>query len=436
MTITLQALRTLSYKGSPLDLTVRQDPGNPNACQFINADGRSCTIQETISDYEMTRIRSALRHYPDAVTLNGQKLETLPFPDLAHVSITSYPNNDEESKQWTPIKEFPSATVEGNAYAAGVCCYISTPPNDFPFTYYTPSEAGNDFWTKAKTVTLKPLWVMSTEEVDDPETFHDHRLRVAHGSPMLGTILKRAKAQVERTLSRSELPPRHQGPVHRYLIEQEQNHFRTGVPIIVHGIPISLDEDLERPLSQTAIHTLYTTNQKYVPVSQHRGNENDDCYHPFMSPTEFTKTPERHASNWAVAKAERITMHFTVEEYEERPEETLEIQAPFLLTGQSWDIQAFYVPGMVSKDSLSDAMALAYWEEKDYSSWDDIKEALSDIESRMYELVSAEFEDSDKVFQTSLERFANSYHPEIPKPSEPLTVTSADGRTTVTYMPA
>ena len=436
MTITLQALRTLSHRGSALDLTVRQDPGNPNSYQFINADGRSCTIQETLSDYEMTRIRSALRHYPDAVTLNGQKLETIPFPDMARASITSYPNNDEESYQWTPIKEFPSGTVEGNAYAAGVCCYISTPPNDYPFTYHTPGDRGNDFWTEAKAVLLSPIWTMTTEEVDDPETFHDHRLRLAQGSPMLDTILKRAEAQVERTLGRSELPPRHQGPVHRYLIEREESHFRTGAPIIVHGIPITIDEDLERPLAQTAIKTLYTTNQKYVPVGEHRSNKTNVCYHPFMSPIEFTKTPEHHASNWAVAKAERITMHFTVEEYDERPEETLEIQAPFLLTGQSWDIQASYVPGMVSKDSLSDTMALAYWEEKDYSSWDDIKEALSEIESRMYELVSAEFEDPNEVFQASLERFANSYHPEIPKPSGPLTVTSADGSTTVTYTPA
>ena len=396
MIITLEIIKTLAHRGAPLDVVVSQtpgNPGNPGGFSILNTDGRSCHVAKDLHDYDLQDLRRALEHYPDIVNINGETLDTRPFPGLAQVSVESFSNMEERSHSNQPVTNIPSHRVAGNAHIAGVICHMDSPSHQHPLVYHTPAGGGNDFWSKTSRVTVEPVWVITTDELEHISTGNSGIPHLIHDSTIRDTIIDRASDQVNRTLDLPELPERHKGLVHDYLLEPDIDPtyvFGKGIPIIIHGTPVSLDDDFDRALAVSIAQTLYSANQKYVPVSNHHNDHSKEhCYHPLLSGASFTKTPDQHQSNWAMDKADSITMEFTMEEHDDQSDQTLSLPAPFLLEGHSRAIQASYVPSEVSAESLSRAMVLAYWIEDEDASWNDTKEKLNDIQQRMWTLASA-----------------------------------------------
>ena len=440
MNLPFKALKTLAHRGHPLELTVDPDPHDPTKAYRIDtADGRSCTIRQPLSNQELDNLRSALKHYPDDVTINGEPVETTPFPDLARAHLTSYPDNDDRAHGVSYFPDLPSHHTPGNAFVAGVCTYISVPDHDFPFRYHTPATGGNDFWTKANEVSLHPFWVITSTELELFQNPLDKTLKVEKNAPIHTTLMQRATAQLERTLLHPALPPRHQGQIHRYLLEPEHDtsHFRAGAPIIISGTPIQIDDCMDRPLTVTFTQALYAANQKFVPVAEYQGRHNDVCEHYFATYLGHQRTPPAHDSAWAIDKADVITLTFQVEEHPGHDDsEVITLHTPFLLDGDPWHPKVSYVPGRISKEDLAQAMELAYWQTRDHASWDDLKDDLNANARRMHQLVSAALDNPDHVFQEALQRHADAFESEIPQPSRPLTVLSKNGRLSITYNPS
>ena len=128
-------------------------------------------------------------------------------------------------------------------------------------------------------------------------------------------------------------------------------------------------------------------------------------------------------------------MHLTLEETSDLPETTVSLPAPFLLEGNEDNVRVTYAKDTVGPEELSDAMLMAYWEEGESRSWNELKAEYGKASTRMYDLAKAAMQDPDEVLREQLQRVANKFSTELPQPKNSITVVSQDGHTTVTYDP-
>ena len=327
--------------------------------------------------------------------------------------------------------------MPGNAYIAGICAYLHVPSREYPLTYYTQAQAGSKYWSKVAKVDLRPTWVLSLEDMKHLSATTTGAPHLDPAFPLTAKLLQQAEAQVETTLKHHLMPPQYEGQIHRYLLDppDQPSFFRSGIPIIVHGTPVTIEEGLDRATTVTAIQSLYHTDQALVPI-QPPHDEHRLKQHPVVANIAFSTHPQKRTSSWAIARSEAISMHYVLETDDDEEGRPQHLSIPFLFQGAPWDIRVSYVPGQVSKEDLVDAMALAYWNEDEAGdSWDDIKDSLSALDSHMRELVSADFDDPDQVFADSLRRYADRFIPRTPAPRAPVTATSHDGKLTLTYTP-
>ena len=448
--LTLDVLKVLAHTGQPLNLQVTQNPQRPDHHIVSNNSGRSCqTRVRKFGNGVIQDLKSALRHYPSPVTINGTPLETSPFPDQAEVGVKYFTEHEESSHRWEEPINRPFVHHWHNAYVAGVLCQLEM-PRDINLTtvYHTADDGGNDFWSKTKEVHVFPIVVVKDEEVEDLTANDLDIPTLKKKYSFLIDLKHRARTQVKHTLQRESMPPKHDGPLYRYLMGNTYGvpePFDKGIPIIVRGTPIALtgngyaEDDMEQPLAVTVTQALYRANQEYVPVGPYPSTwENKDAQTPkprAITNAAFKTSPGEVDNGWSIRPADSITMQLTLEATPGQPETTVTIPAPFLLEGDQSDVRVTYAKDASGAEELSDAMVLAYWEPGDYRSWDNLKDNFDKANNRMYDLAKAAMQNPDDVFKEQLQRVVNEFSTELPQPKDSITVVSQDGHTTITYAP-
>ena len=447
--ITLDVLKVLAHTGQALNLHVTPNPDRPDHHTISNGVGNSCQVRTpTFGPGIIPDLEAALTHYPAQVTINGKALDTSPFPDQAQVGVKYFSDNEESSSKWEQPVNHPYIQIWHNAYVAGVCCQLQMPHRtDLSMVYHTPDTGNNDFWSKTKAVHVHPIVVVEDNEIEHITANDLDMPTLKNKYSFLVNLKYRARAQVERTLRRPEMPPKHEGPIYRYLLGNTYGTpvpFDNGIPIIVHGTPITLPDndysgDMEQPLAVTITQALYRANQEYVPVGPYPSTwENEDSMSPrprAATNASFNISPDHVDNAWSISPADSITMHLTLPATDNLPETTVTVPVPFLLEGDQNNVRVTYAKDMVGPQDLSHAMLMAYWEAGEYRSWDDLETDFENTNTRMYDLAKAGMQDPDEVFKEQLQRAANEFSTELPQPRSSITVVSQDGHTIITYNP-
>ena len=447
--LTLDVLKVLAHTGQPLNLQITRNPDRPEHQIVSNGAGRSCeTRVQQFGPSIIQDLETALRHYPTPVTINGKPLETSPFPDQAQVGVKHFTDHEENSYTWNPPVNRPYMKLWHNAYVAGVLCQLEMPRDtDLTTIYHAKDTGGNNFWSKTKAVHVSPIIVVKDEEVEDLTANDLDMPTVKNKYSFLINLKHRARTQVKHTLQREDLPPKHDEPLYRYLLGNTYGPgapFNHGIPIIVHGTPITLPdneyaEETEQPLAVTITQALYRANQEYIPVGPYPSTwESKDAMGPkprAITNAAFNTSPSNVDNGWSIRPADSIAMHLTLEETSDLPETTVSLPAPFLLEGNEDNVRVTYAKDTVGPEELSDAMLMAYWEEGESRSWNELKAEYGKASTRMYDLAKAAMQDPDEVLREQLQRVANKFSTELPQPKNSITVVSQDGHTTVTYDP-
>ena len=448
MIYTLEAVKTLRHNGQPLDLTVQENPPGQHGAKTytVTAAGRdSFTLQSSLlPERALSHLAASLQFYPAEVRINGEPVDTRPFPDLAHASVTRYEDDNQRyysSQQLDLNPEGPSETLKpyrtGNTFIAGVMCFLHRKP-DQSHVYHSAVPGPNLNWKRAVKVELSPIWTITDQEAANltQEQFDSFGTNTPPG--LEPVLRERAQAQIGRTLASPALPAPHPGPLFKYFLSGNSSApFENGAPIIVNGTPIVLDPDStgkDNSETVSAAEALYRSDSHFVPVQP----EHDQQKQPRQSVRSvadfsFTHTQaEPSPEPWCMNPVDDITLEFQLDD----EEDVRTAPAPFWLTGDcSFDKTVHFVPSQIASHELAQCMLRAYWDDEHFLSWDDLKEGLDNAYQEYHDLAQAAIEDPAPVFTEQIQRLADRFYTEIPRPGQPVTVTSRDGLITVTSNP-
>ena len=449
MQFNLETARALGYTGQPLELQVTADSGETQGKSTFtveNRDGRQFPVRDGYNTLEsiIKDLGSALRFYPAAVRINGDPVETGPFPDLAQVFITSYEENNRRYSSFNSHQPGPENPVPGgfNALAAGVLCRLNHPLTWKRELYFSavPGETRN--WQRARQVEVRPILVIEAGEMDRMVQEESSPPATSPGPALEEALRERTERQIQRTLACPNMPPRHDGPVFNYLLTgpgDRKAPFEEGAPIIVNGTPVILEcrEDEEHLPAEAvaALEALYRSGQEFVPVDFTKEQRKDPPAHRVMDSFDFMVTPGDLKTEGLPCCMEAVP-GVTLEFHLEGDKETRRVPAAFHLGGEDqWEKYVSFVPGSVTAEELTGAIVRAYWEEGEVSSWDGLKERLQEMEEEVRDLAQAALEDPVEAFTNQLQRLADRFYSEIPRPREPIAVTSRNGSITIISNP-
>ena len=220
----LSTLRMLAYDGRPLDITIRQDPED-RTFTLVERDGESRRSRSREAD-----IINSLAHYPGPVRINGKETPATPFPDRAHFRITRQDQDWGRNRSET-MEDPPGGKprTRHNAYAAGVLCYIHLEGQQNMNILLALRAARGKSWQGAIKVELTPAYRLEQDELGLLEESRYGIPEAPAGSELHRELQKRAARQLEESAAHPKAPPRHEGPVHRYLPDPVQpGALRTG----------------------------------------------------------------------------------------------------------------------------------------------------------------------------------------------------------------
>ena len=209
-----------------------------------------------------------LQHYPDSVTINGNVIETSPFPDISFVnqhiwlglSASNYPKPTEPA----------SSARQFNAYAAGVLCQIPT-LELLPRTYLAEHPSNYPHWNHVTRYVITPVAHL------DLETFSScvYEKVFLNIETQLNRVYRQlqsdADAQTARTIKVCQLPP----PIERTAwirsientTDELQGSDTETVPITANGklfIPQPMNNQAE---TVSALESICRSDAGLVPVT-------------------------------------------------------------------------------------------------------------------------------------------------------------------------
>ena len=430
----LEMLKMLAYDGSPLVIRTRENPGRDQGTA-VERNGVTRMTPSTPED-----IRNSLVHYPAGVTVDGIPVQTAPFPDWARTKVFSYTNDGESTMVRIEGPPVSQGTVH-NAIAGGVLCTININMN-LHRSHHSPTGERNGPWQRALEVETTPVHRIEAGEV--PELATDplgHKPETPRGSDLQARVAERARLQMERSAEYPGVPPEHHGGVFSYFLhEYGMTPFDQGTPIIVHGTPVELEcQDEDNPALCTALaQAMYRYSDDLVPVlPRFRGGERISPEAGSITTFEF-KVPadpdsdEPEQPEWNFEPVHDLQVEIQVENAG-----TTTMPADFELMG--YDISEMHVrlvPGRTRWEDLENGIRWGYWRENEDMSRQEMNERLENMNEDIHNMVTAALVDPVLAFSNEMQTTADRFQPWTPRPSQAVTVTSRDGRITITHNPA
>ena len=445
MNLSIEQVRILRQDGSPLELRIVPSGDGFHGRSFfrVEVEGREPFEIETHQkiDSLSKEMGDIFRFYPHEVRINGQTVHREPPPELAEVFVTQFTGQEERNHSFRKydLEEVDTKNRQeyyhGNTLAGGVRCHLRQLRENETKSYYSELPGSFQHRRALMTVDLKPLYIMDNDEMDaisgEGESARSQRAEnsVAHSTAKL-SVLKRAKAQVQRTMDHPNIPPVYEGEVFHYFLTQGGgSYFETGVPIAVHGTPVTICNTTQtNAATVSAVEALYRSDHNFVPVQGIRDLEGTKHVTEFR----FEHTPwAEQEIIWCMEKVQDITLVVRVEDQDEQ-----RVQADFAMDGYSQcDKRIMFVPGQINQEDLSECMLRGYWEEFGGTSSDDMKYDFEMMHNDFLELTLAAMENPETAFRRQLQRAADSFTSDIPTPDQPITVTSSNGQIVMTASP-
>ena len=431
-----ETIRLLADDGSPLELTLEKTEK-----ETLLTRGGVTVSEERCAD-PLDDLRQALAHYPREVRINGDKLDTTPWPGLGRVSMAD-PDDPQKSRKVDlgekETGDSMDAHVGGVATRMNLGWRLRKKTTDF---YFTPTEGTGK--EHRHHTPLSIVKVQAILEIDAGEMDEMKMTMIGPEAPenslLEERIVGRAMAMIQRTMERPEMPPRYAGKVYGRPTKgnHAEEHYDEPYAIGVTGKPIVVvqDEDggdMDNAVFVTIVENLYRDDSELAPVMEWGGGmsgtlipgADDD-----MAKTrEVTFDIKDHTGH--PAWAESITMRIELDDG------TVSLHdCSFHLEGTAeWEASARIVPDRMGKEDIAALLTQAYWIDRELNDWDEMKQAREHLEEQMGILAEHLMGNTDKAVRDEMQLALDRIHPTIPFPEEKITLTSWDGRLQLTLNP-
>ena len=446
MAVDTQTLRALAFRGEPatieVELVENPDGGSKRTIRGRNGDRefRYGTYAKSLEQAE-GELAAQLRLYPAPVTVNGKEFPTRQFSNLAAIETTTHHDTTGKSYEVrlrTPGREY-SETLSGDVIIGGVL-YLS-PARDQEYAYHAEEPGSHAHWSLAKKVKIRPVLVMSAEEMDrmTDEELNGLAARIRNGKEP--ELAERLRAQVEDTLAHPDTPREHQGKIYLYANTGawgDHIYFNQGAPIIAHNTPVyfgELDGTQDNPKIVSMIQALYGRDQGMVPVNftstQIRNGENEKVLR--AESYEIETGEERDTPTSYLKTTDRVKFRIRMAgETEPR-----EVQGDILMTEEELREKVVITGGATDAWELAEAMTRAYFRASDGDNWDQVQDAVSAMAGRYHREVSAALDNHEQAVRATMEIAANQLEREnrMSLPRERLKVTSMGRNFTIISNP-
>ena len=433
----LEMLKMLAYDGSPLVITTRENPGE-NQGTIVERNGTARMTHSAPAD-----IRNSLVHYPAGVTVDGIPVETTPFPDWARLRAFAYTDDGQSSPAGIKGPPVSRGTVH-NAIAGGVLCTVNVNMN-IQRSYHSPGGNWEGPWQRALEVKATPVYRIETREIRELKADPVGQTPAApRESALQAKLAARAHLQMERSAEYPGAPPEHHGGAFSYFLQEYgMDPFQQGAPIIVHGTPVEIEcQDDENPALCTALaQAMYRYSDDLVPVlPRFRGGERISPEAGRITACRFTvlqepDSDEPEPPGWSFEPVHDLQVEIQVENVENAGTTTM--PADFDLTGYDIsDMHVRYVPGRARREDLENGIRWGYWRDSEDMSQQEMNERLKGMNEDIHNMVTAALEDPVEAFRNEMQTAADRFLPWTPRPRQTVSVTSRDGRTTITHNPA
>ena len=433
MNADLEMLKMLAYDGSPLVITTRENPGG-NQGTVVERNGAARMTHSGPED-----IRNSLIHYPAGVTVDGIPVETTPFPDWARLRALTYTDDGKSSPAGIEGPPVYQGTVH-NAIAGGVLCTVNVNMNANR-AYYSPRGEKEGPWQRALEVKATPVYRIETGEIQEMTTDPvGHTPAAPQGSALQARLAKRAWLQMERSAEYPGVPAEHPGGAFSYFLQEySMDPFQQGAPIIVHGTPVEIEcHDDDNPALCTALaQAMYRYSDDLVPVlPRFRSGERISPEAGRITTCRFTVPQEPDSDEPAPPEWSFEAVYDLQVEIEVENAGTTTMPADFELTGYDMsEMLVRFVPGRTRREDLENGVRWGYWRDSEDMSQQEMNERLEGMNENIHNMVTAALVDPVEAFKNEMQTVADRFFPWTPRPRQAVTVTSHDGRTTITHNP-
>ena len=423
-------LRLLADNGHPLEVTLEKGDGETHLTR--NSVRVPCPHWTTTETLQMQ-----LASYPREARVNGESVERTPAPGIARATV--------REAQALDLSCSLDVAVEGvgnrphheafNALIGGVWGRIRARSlEDMPTdTYFSPAPGGNGNYLPLRIVTLAGYMEVEADELHMLQE-EGRYIEIDQDSVLMGRVRERMESMFRRTADLPETPENYPGRVYfcpRTGNKGDESRFEPVPVAVTNGTPVVVVQD---DMSETqagflsAVQATYEEESPVVAVS--------DDTHWFGA----RKVPgagtliDRVRCTGVREEPENGRIMLLLETRE--GDVTHKVPARFWVEGDWEDeLKARVAPGKTTRDELRNLMIRACWKDDEYESKNTNEWDLDLLEANLDSMAIHLLGDSRGAFRQDMQRLADRFNTLVPIPEEPLSVTSQDGRITVTLNP-
>ena len=429
----LELLKMLADNGQPLNLSAREEDEK----LMISRDGGP-PLPSRWFPGALELLRKSLTHYPREVWINGESAETSPPPQTAMAWVQTPQGPCISRIQDEMLRDTGSEVLPRsfNTIAGGVCCetvFQTGEEEERQSIYLSPvPESGNGNHRLLSAIRLKPHTEILTEELVQLQ--HErNRIQIPRGSALEHRTSIRRRLICENTKAQPDMPEEFIGTVFFYPLTSWDGELIRAAPMQVLGQPVVIPDEGPEDNGQfvTAVETLISGDSGMMPAREGGGQVQGQWF-PGPGPEvtrlheiRFTQEPEE------TQNPERITMTGRLSDGT-----PLSLPARFCLSGdEELFAECSVIPGQIPQQDLTDILMRAYWTDEDHQDWDRRLHSYQEMTGRMTNLATHLLGDNPGAYREEMQRALEQFHTQIPQPGEQVTVTSSNGRMTMTFNP-
>ena len=430
----LELIKLLADNGEPLEITTRETHDGTTVRR-----GQTEIMVRQKGQFEKM-LRDSLRHYPREVRVNGERLETTPAPTDSMVEIMEHDGRNLDGYEFRMLH--PRERERRFDMIVGGVGHHMTQSHPYgdksnERRYLTPMTRQARHHRGLSILRTTTVQVVLTEEIGE--------LGESNGSPVIPgpsalalTIREQMRETEEKTLAREGVPEIYRGEVFEYALtgEEGDDKYYKPAPIEVTGTPIMIRTEYgEEAKLVSAATALYHADSEWVPVwmesgrNEYAGTQSVNR-EPLNAEVEFVMEPPDAGKFDSVRS---ITVRVKAQDGR-----TLSVPAQFHISGEFEDQAEVRVTrgSGIENGELTEALVQAYWKNHDWDSAYEEESARFRLERRMENLATHVLGDNRKALEKELLHHAGKFFTMIPAPAAPVSVTTNDGRITITMHPA
>ncbi len=380
------------------------------------------------------QLARSLADYPAQVKINGRVVErnSAPPPDFRLKVTRPVEFNLARStkRQLDPATGEESPDYLGsNSRAGGVKFYSSVGPDGRELEtarYLSPEPGKHGPFIPLTEVRIDPVNRLEPGEMDSIRERSGSQVYIPPGSELEARVRERRLETVQQAREHPGIPQPHHGPVYAYPLTAPGCEGGLHLPcaMAVAGTPVVIECD-DPGEYVTAVQAILDSDCGMVPVHPHAAR----CGSIDVPAPE---NPVRISGPWFVADDNRTDHPKTITMFARVGDEPQERKFPariWISVDAVGDVDAKAVPGAMDLEQIENLLTRALAEPNDEQLEQD---EMTRREEHTENLARHLAGDSRGAMEREIRRMLQEFDTPVPYPDEPLTVTSLDGRITVT----